>query len=105
MDANLIVSIAGFAGILATRFFDIYDRRQKAQELRDQTLLEALALRQHTTEQTGTVIAAVDRGIAQSADALEHANNLTQKVVDMREDLVSAVKATNIALDRKESKR
>jgi hypothetical protein len=40
-----------------------------------------------------TVLLAVADGSAKSADALDHANHLTQKIVDMREDLVNAVSA------------
>lgn len=51
------------------------------------------------------VLETVDRGTSKAAEALEHSNNQTQKIVDMREDLVGAVKATNAALEGKEAKR
>lgn len=51
---------------------------------------------------TEEVLAAVHKGAETSTKAIETSNHLTQKIVDMREDLVSAVRATNAALRGKE---
>ena len=83
VDSGTVTIALGFATLLATRFFDIIDRRQKAAELREQTIADAAALRDHTTSEVASIKAVVAEGTVASKEAAAAANGFNKKIEDL----------------------
>ena len=83
IDTNTVVILVGFATMLASRTFDIIDRRQKSAELREQTIADAAALRDHTTAQVASIKDVVIEGTTASKEAAAAANGFNKKIEDL----------------------
>lgn len=88
--ANNIGLMISLASILATRIFDIYDRRDIAKKLAARVMQDAEELRRVTALQTSRLSAAIventhltKEGIVASKEAAEKANTANEKIIEL----------------------
>ncbi len=94
-QACVTLLVAGILGGVRIAWGVVMDGRRHRRELLERMVVDA---RSEATRHQ--ILAAVAEGGDKSSRAIEQSNHLTQKIVDMREDLVTAVTSMKDKADR-----
>lgn len=81
-DVSSVAIIVGFATLVATRIFDIIDRREVARQLRIKTEFERVELLKHTDKQIDKITTLVTNKTDQITSAVADNNATMQTIIN-----------------------
>ncbi len=93
----MMTSLFGFAGVIAGFLYNAYTAQRDRRWAREDSTARHKEGELRASSDKNELLAAVHAGAKDSSQAIEKSNHLTEKIVEMREDLVTAVAATNAA--------